>query len=295
VSAVNNLAPAQTLTFAPSGITVIYGDNAAGKSGYARILKRACRARHSEVILANVYDEPAAAAASATLCYEIAGAEQPPEAWTDTGNAQPYPHPILSAISVFDADCAAVHLKTRNEVAFRPFGLDVPDELADACKRVKAVLDAEKHQLEGVRNALFTAPPWTPSTAVGKELAALTSSSDIRKLETLAALTERERTRLTRLTEDLSKNPAMAAGEQRRRAERIKRLGDTLTVIATRTDNTAFEHLLTLYQDARAKREAARLAAQKSFRRRFAARRRRRRVAEPLASRSALLDRDSLP
>lgn len=35
VSAVNNLAPAQTLTFAPNGITVIYGDNAAGKSGYS--------------------------------------------------------------------------------------------------------------------------------------------------------------------------------------------------------------------------------------------------------------------
>ena|ERR1700730_409156 len=69
VSAVNNLAPAQTLTFAPRGITVIYGDNAAGKSGYARILKRACRARHPEAILSNVYGEPATTAASATLCY----------------------------------------------------------------------------------------------------------------------------------------------------------------------------------------------------------------------------------
>jgi hypothetical protein len=68
VAAVNNLAPAQTLTFAPKGITVVYGDNAAGKSGYARILKRACRARHSEAILSNVYGEPATTAASATLC-----------------------------------------------------------------------------------------------------------------------------------------------------------------------------------------------------------------------------------
>jgi hypothetical protein len=50
VRAVNNLAPEQTLSFAPNGITIVYGDNAAGKSGYARVLKRACRARHSEVI-----------------------------------------------------------------------------------------------------------------------------------------------------------------------------------------------------------------------------------------------------
>jgi hypothetical protein len=44
VAGVNRLAPGQTLPFETSGITVIYGDNGAGKSGYARILKRACRA-----------------------------------------------------------------------------------------------------------------------------------------------------------------------------------------------------------------------------------------------------------
>jgi hypothetical protein len=171
----------------------------------------------------------------------------------------------LSAISVFDAGCAAVHLKTRYEVAFRPFGLDVPDELADACKRVKAVLDAEKQQLEVARNAIFSAPPWTPSTAVGRALAALTHSTDVGKLETLATLTEQEEARLARLTEDLSKNPATAAAEQRLKAERIKRLVDTLTTIATRTGDAAFDHLLALHQDASAKRAAARLAAQDLF------------------------------
>src|SRR5207245_1073399 len=41
---VNALAEGQTLNFAP-GLTVVYGDNAAGKTGYIRILKSACRAR----------------------------------------------------------------------------------------------------------------------------------------------------------------------------------------------------------------------------------------------------------
>jgi hypothetical protein len=263
VAAVNNLAPAQTLTFAPEGITVVYGDNAAGKSGYARILKRACRARHSEAILSNVYGEPATTAASATLCYTVGGAPQPPEAWNDTGSSQP--HPILSAISVFDAGCAEVHLKTRNEVAFRPFGLDVPDELADACKRVRALLDAEKQQLVGARNVVFSTPPWTPSTAVGKALAALTPSTDAGKLETLATLTEQEQARLTRITEDLSKNPATAAAEQRLKSERVKRLGETLTTVAVRTGDAVFERLLALRHDVRAKRAAARLAAQDLF------------------------------
>ena len=49
----NALAPEQTITFGPH-LTIVYGPNAAGKSGYARILKQACRSRFSEQILGNV-------------------------------------------------------------------------------------------------------------------------------------------------------------------------------------------------------------------------------------------------
>ena len=265
VSAVNNLAPEQTLSFAPAGITVVYGDNGAGKSGYARLLKRACRARHSEVILPNVYGDPATTTASATLCYEIGGAAQTPELWHDTGKPQPQPHPVLSAISVFDADCAAVHLKGKNEVAFRPFGLDVPDELGGACKQVKALLEAEKKQQEAARNAIFATPPWKSTTAVGKALAALTHKTAVAALEKLAALTEQEQARLPRLTEDLSKNPATAAAEQRLKADRIKRLGGVLTIIAAGTADDVLDRLLALHRDATAKRKAAQLAAQGLF------------------------------
>ena len=46
---VNALAEDQTLKFSP-GLTIIYGDNGAGKTGYIRILKQACRARGLEQI-----------------------------------------------------------------------------------------------------------------------------------------------------------------------------------------------------------------------------------------------------
>lgn len=50
---VNALAEDQRLKFAP-GLTIVYGDNGAGKTGYIRILKQACRARGQEEILGNV-------------------------------------------------------------------------------------------------------------------------------------------------------------------------------------------------------------------------------------------------
>jgi len=264
VAAVNNLAPDQTLAFAPAGITVIYGDNGAGKSGYARLLKRACRARHSEVILPNAYGPPATAAASATFCYSVGGAEQPPEPWKDTGQPKPQPHPVLSAISVFDADCAAVHLSDKNPVAFRPFGLDVPDELGAACKQVKAQLEAEKRQRE-TRNALFAAPPWKATTAVGKAAAALTHAASVAPFELLATLSDQEKSRLTRLTEDLSKNPATAAAEQKLKAERIKHLAEALTALAAGTGDETIRQLLAAHQAAVTKRGAAALASRGLF------------------------------
>src|SRR5690348_11016208 len=51
---VNALAEGKTLELSPEGLTVIYGNNGTGKSGYARVLKRACRARdREEAILPN--------------------------------------------------------------------------------------------------------------------------------------------------------------------------------------------------------------------------------------------------
>ncbi len=44
---VNRIPNGQILEFSPKGMTVIYGGNAAGKSGYSRVLKQACRARDS--------------------------------------------------------------------------------------------------------------------------------------------------------------------------------------------------------------------------------------------------------
>ena len=44
-SGVNALAGDQSLEFEKTGLTLVYGDNGSGKSGYCRILKHACRSR----------------------------------------------------------------------------------------------------------------------------------------------------------------------------------------------------------------------------------------------------------
>lgn len=260
VDGANALAPSQTLTFAPEGITVVYGDNGAGKSGYARILKRTCRARHAGQIQANIY-EPPRGPATATIEYSIGGKQQPPEKWEDSDR----PHPTLSAVSVFDTDCASVHIGKQNEVAFRPFGIDVPDELANACKRVKEALAAEQKQLEKARNPLFLKPSWKETTLVGKALSTLKHDTDIAKLVSLAALGDEERTRQAKLREDLSKDVAKAVAEQKVKANNIKGVFDAIIYIETVTSDKALNAVFALDQGAKAKRKAASLAADNAF------------------------------
>lgn len=262
VEGANNLAPGQTLSFEENGITIVYGDNGTGKSGYARILKRACRARHTGKIESNVYAQvPPPARASATITYSAGGAHQPPAKWKDAD----HPDAALSAVSVFDSDCATVHIKEKNEVAFRPFGLDVPDELAGACQAVKDALAAEQKQLEKARNPIFLKPLWKETTSVGKALAALTHGTDVQKIEALAVLTEEEKARLGRLKDDLSKNPVKAAAEQTIKADNVKRLISAVNLAAEKTADEVFARTAAAVRDAASKRKTAQVAAEKAF------------------------------
>ena len=78
---VNALAQDQTVEFGPR-LTVVYGANATGKSGYTRILKRACRARGAEEILGNVVSGTVPGRPSATIKF-TAGEESCDHPWDD--------------------------------------------------------------------------------------------------------------------------------------------------------------------------------------------------------------------
>lgn len=261
VSGVNRLAADQTLPFASSGITVVYGDNGVGKSGYARILKRACRARFVGELLANAFEPTAIGVGTATIAYSEGGILAEPIVWINDGKS----HNILSAVSVFDRDCATVHVRNENEVAFRPFGLDVPDELAAACLSVKESLTVEQTRLKASQDGIFLQPSFSADTPVGKILSNLKATTKLASLEAMARLSEDEERRLTQLNEDLARDPLRAAAEQSAAAQALDRFADDLVEILAKTADEPLSSLLALAQDARDKRAAAKLAAETAF------------------------------
>lgn len=80
IKGVNALAPDQKLTFADSGLTVIYGNNASGKSGYARLLRKAVAARVQSDVLGNVFRAYELLEQCAVIEYTV-GNGNPPQQW----------------------------------------------------------------------------------------------------------------------------------------------------------------------------------------------------------------------
>ena len=261
IAGVNQLAPNQELPFEPKGLTLIYGDNGAGKSGYARVLKRACRARFPGEIMPDAYNAQSHKAATAAIGYERGGSARPAVQWTDDKK----PHGILSAVNVFDRESAIVHVREKNEVAFRPFGLDIPDGLAEACQAVKAALTAEQVTLEAARDPVFAKPIWKLGTEVGKILSALTAATTLDRLEALAKVSEAERKRHRQLSEDLTKDPVRASSEQTLYADQLRGLASLIADAQTLGSDEVISALRGLAAQARSKRVAAIIVAEQTF------------------------------
>lgn len=217
---VNAIAENQRLEFGANGLTVIYGDNGSGKSGYSRVLKKACRARdQSEQILPNANTLPGKAGpASATFDITVNGAtkELPWE------NGKPAPQE-LSSLAIFDSRCARAYLDDENDFSYVPYGLDILEALAGVCRQFDSRIKTEQAQCAVDKTAFGELA--ATQTAVGKLIAGLNAKSNAAEVEKLAVLSPEETARRDLLEKSLkADNPREKATQLRLRAARITQL-----------------------------------------------------------------------
>ena len=261
VTGVNQLAPDQKLEFQTDGLSIIYGANGSGKSGYVRVLKKACRARHAGEIMPDIYHPSPTGNAKARLSISKSDGSITPVDRED----KPGSSPELSAITVFDKDCASVHLKEKNEVWFRPFGLDIPDDLASVSRRLKDKLSAERTQLEQQRHPEFENPIWSSVSTIGKALSSLKIDSDLSTLKPKEEFSEADEARLLGLRTDLGKDPAKASAEQNATATRLDQMLSALREIEKVFGDDALKAVIEQRDQADTARKVADAAATSAF------------------------------
>lgn len=263
VQHVNALAPNQRLTLRRVGLTIIYGDNGSGKSGYTRILKKVCRARmrdRAEEISPDIYDA-APGTPSATIEYAISDQNRTC-AW-QLGQAA---DTALSDISVFDSHTANVYVDDSNDVAYTPFPLKLLGNLAQLCKSVKDKLATEIAQIKAQTPEAIRTPACSRDTAVGKLIAQLTANTPPATVKALATLTKAEQDRLAQLTADLAGDPARASRQlAAMKAKVVGHIARLDRLFASISDDTA-NNLRSLAVDSVAARQAAEAASSTLFR-----------------------------
>jgi energy-coupling factor transporter ATP-binding protein EcfA2 len=138
---INALSRTSELEFAPSGLTLVYGDNGAGKSSYVSILKHTCNTRGQKpTINGNLYDP--------TSFGNDKKAEV--EYTVDSVNFNSVSllngeidDSTLQSVDVFDTYSANHYIEGEDEIAFIPKGLSIVEKFAVYLKRIESEINAE--------------------------------------------------------------------------------------------------------------------------------------------------------
>lgn len=254
---VNALAEEQTVPIAATGLTVIYGGNGAGKSGYSRVLKRACRARdQSERIHPNSALPPGkAGTATATFDLVINGTASSVE-WID----KQAPPEVLGAIAIFDSLCARAYIDKDDDFSYVPYGLDVLEGLAKTFNQLKNMVETES--AKSIPNTLPYASLSATSTAVGKLLSGLNAKTKASDVEVMCTITQDETARLAALEKGLKEgNPKEKSQLLRLRRNRFVKLNERCKEKLELLSEAALNELRALVDASRVANAAADLAA----------------------------------
>ncbi len=253
---VNAIAENQRLPFGASGLTVIYGDNGSGKSGYSRVLKRACRARDQVEAIHPNANLPTGKAGVPEAAFEICVDGKPEDLHWVNGKTSP---PELSSIAIFDSRCARAYLDSEDDFSYVPYGLDVFEGLAGVCKQLKSRIETE-HAQSAVDLTAFT--PLRGDTAVGKLIAALSAKTTFEQVETLATLSSEDHARHAELNKSLKEaDPKEKAKQLRLRARRIGGIAQNTFARSASVNLDVVARLRGLADGYRAAQAAAALAA----------------------------------
>jgi len=215
---VNQIPNNHALTFSDTGITVIYGGNGSGKSGYARVMKRACRARdQSEPVHPNANDTTVVTKVpTAKIDVKVAGALEEIE-WSRDATSPDR----LSTISVFDSKCARSYITAEQDVAYLPYGLEIVEKLANQV--LPTISEKLKAEIETIDVSRLPFEHLLGETEVGKIMGDLSVKSDANRITSLGTLTEDDTKRIANLEAALKEpDPLTKAEESRRSAVRLK-------------------------------------------------------------------------
>ncbi len=256
------------LRFAVNGVTLVYGPNASGKSGYCRITKQLCRSLSPRALRGNVYEEARPPPAEVGIAYRVGADDQPKVELTWSGDTPPPSE--LARISVFDTASATVYVDKERKIEFLPYELDLLNKLGLAARALdggfRARADALKAAIARPLPAGYT--EGTTACRLIDRLVPETPLADLpseQELRDLANWTEADQAELDVLIEQSKNDPATLLRLRREARQALQTLLDDIKSIEMTLGDAAIASLSEKQQDAVVKNAAAEASAHDLF------------------------------
>ncbi|MBX2866753.1 AAA family ATPase [Candidatus Kaiserbacteria bacterium] len=260
---INQLTANAQLDFCPKALTIIYGRNGSGKSGFARILRTACRTRIENPaklkVLSDVYGDSSGPQAADIVIDN--GSGDTSIKWTpgQTAIAE------LMQVAVFDTVSAQLYVDNGNQIRFLPFGLALPHRLNTVCLQLKEILEAERKSEVGNKVSM-TAINFdvTQDTKAQKFERSLSQATTDTAIATAAKFTSDDEARLEEIRKALSAGDA-ALADLTAFEKWLRDLATECEEAEKGFSDKELKALEKIYEEARSARTAATVAAKAMF------------------------------
>lgn len=248
ISNIEMLSPRNPLTFSPSGLTVIYGNNGVGKSGYTKILKRACGVPRAKELKKNIHTGDSSIG-SCNIEYAINGVSNTINWLADSAQVDD-----LAGVDIYDADVGLTYIRDGNSITYTPRVIAFFSKFVEFHDIIKNIL------LER-RNTLYCSLPKPPANIAVSTFITNYYNSDLIDL-TKFVWGEEDDKKLKDISSRLKEeDPSKKARELRLQRSKLEILIKRLEEVTTLVSQSSYDKLTSLKQDLVKKEKAVSDAA----------------------------------
>ena len=161
-----------------AGLTILYGENGTGKTGYSRIFKALANSRTADEILGDIELDDAVARA-ASVEYTL-GDEAHVLSWAGESGVAPF-----TRMSIFDSPCVTTHVDDDLDYVYVPVALALFNHVIAGLQAVSARIESEISSLTPGTSTLLSRFP--RESSVYPLIETLGASTDLAVLKTQAS------------------------------------------------------------------------------------------------------------
>ena len=248
IQGIDDLAPKTPLIFGDN-LSVIYGHNGSGKSGYTRILKKACGKIGAVDLISNVFkDIPAHRKCS--ISFNVNDALIQKE-WT----ANSAPIAQLRGVDIFDSTSGGAYLEGETEATYMPVEVALFEKLVQTFDLLKLKLDKSSSELISKLPAKPT--QFGTSKFIEGMYTRLKNDSKVEELKKFYNYTADDEEKQKALEERIKTAPSELASQKHKRKMQVEGLLNAISAGTTSVSQSVCDEVENLRSDFAAKKKAS--------------------------------------